>query len=154
MLRVSREVDLGIVLMVRMATLEPGEVTTARELAEGSSLTLPMTSKVLKGLCRNGLLLSHLGARGGYSLAREPERISVADILVALEGPIALTNCIESSPRDCDQENVCQIKGNWQLINRRVQDTLAAISLAEMAGTLGHAPRPAAVFPLRRGSVG
>jgi FeS assembly SUF system regulator len=154
MLRVSREVDLGIVLLVRMAALEPGEVMTARELAAESGLTLPMTSKVLKGLCRNGLLLSHLGARGGYSLAREPERISMADILVALEGPIALTNCIEPSARDCDREDVCQVKGNWHMINKRIQDTLAAISLAEMAGTIGHAPRPLAVFPLRRGGVG
>lgn len=151
MFRVSREVDLGIVLLVRMTGREPREIVTARELAEETEISLPMTSKVLKGLSRSGLLISHLGARGGYTLARAPEEISVADILVALEGPIALTNCIEPGLRDCAHEDVCCAKGNWQLINQKIQETLDAITLAEMAGTLGPGPEP--IFPLRRGGV-
>ena len=87
-----------------------------------------MASKILKGLARAGLLVSHRGAKGGYGLARPAHAISVADIIVALEGPIALTACIEHGPGECEIEALCPARANWQRINDAIREALEGIT--------------------------
>ncbi len=93
MIRLSKLTDYGLVLMSYAARNKGRTVHTARELSLESGLPLPTVSKLLKLLLQAGFLVSHRGTNGGYSLAREPEDISVAEIIAALEGPIALTEC-------------------------------------------------------------
>jgi Rrf2 family protein len=95
-----------------------------------------MASKILKGLAHAGLLVSHRGVKGGYGLARPAHQISVADVIVALEGPIALTACIEHAPGECDIEALCPARANWQRINRAIREALEGITLMEMAHTV------------------
>lgn len=136
MFKISRLADYGIVLLTGIAR-KPLETTyTARDLAETSRLPLPMVSKVLKLLAREGVLASHRGVKGGYSLARHPGEISVADIIHALEGPIALTNCVEHAPGCCGFESGCTVRVHWELINAAVVGSLQAITLEEMANPL------------------
>ena len=135
MIRMTKQSDYGIVLMSRMA-LSQGEVVNATDLAKKVQLPLPTVSKVLKLLARSGLLESQRGVHGGYSLAREPERISVAEVIEALEGPIAITECIDDSPGECSQESICAVRGNWQIINRAIRQALEGITLAEMNAPL------------------
>jgi FeS assembly SUF system regulator len=127
----TKQADYGIVLMTHLAN-EPGRRFAAPDLAEETQLPLPTVSKILKQLTREGLLESHRGAKGGYSLAREPLRITVADMITALDGPIAFTECIEDTPGACSQEHVCRLRGNWQRINLAVRQALESISLAEL----------------------
>jgi FeS assembly SUF system regulator len=134
-LRLSKLADYGIVMMTNMAR-EAGRQQTAPEIAARSHLPLPMASKILKGLAHAGLLVSHRGAKGGYGLARPAHAISVADIIVALEGPIALTACIEHGPGECDIEALCPARANWQRINRAIREALEGITLLEMAQTV------------------
>jgi len=137
MIRMTKQADYGIVLMTRMAG-DPHRLFTAPELAAESHLPPPTVSKILKLLARAGLLDSHRGVKGGYTLGHEPEGISVAEIIDALDGPIAITECIDNSPGECSQEPICPVRGNWQRINRAIREALEAISLAEMVHPLPH----------------
>ena len=135
MLRMTKQADYGIVLMTHMAS-DPGVRATAAELSEETQIPLPMVSKILKMLSKDGLLNSHRGVKGGYALARAPERITVAAMIAALEGPIAFTECIEGAPGSCSQEAVCRLRGNWQRINNVLQGALESITLAELTHPL------------------
>jgi FeS assembly SUF system regulator len=135
LIRLSKLADYGIVMMTHMAR-DAGRQQTAPEIAARSHLPLPMASKILKGLAHAGVLVSHRGAKGGYGLARPAHQISVADVIVALEGPIALTACIEHGPGECDIEALCPARANWQRINRAIREALEGITLMEMAQTV------------------
>lgn len=132
MIRLSRLADYGIVIMTTMAR-HPERNHTAAEIAAESMVPAPMASKVLKHLARAELLASQRGARGGYGLARAAGQISVAEVIVALDGPIALTACVEEGPGGCDLEACCPARANWQRINDVIRDALERITVEEMA---------------------
>jgi FeS assembly SUF system regulator len=132
MIRVTKLADYGIDLLAHIGAGAPGTVRTARDLAAGSQIPLPTVSKVLKTLARAGLLASHRGVAGGYALARPADRISVADVITALDGPIALTECL-STDSVCGHEGVCSIRTNWDRINNVVREALSGLTIAEMA---------------------
>lgn len=134
MLRLSKLTDYGTSVMTVLA-LNPEAVCNAVEIAEMTHVSAPTVSKILKSLAREKLVLSSRGAHGGYRLARTPEKISMAEIITALEGPIALTECAHSSSH-CGIESRCGVRSNWQKINGAVRDALHGISLAEMASPL------------------
>lgn len=135
MLRITKHADYGIVLLTRMAR-EPDRQFNSGEIAYETHLPQPIVSKILKLLAREGLLSSHRGVKGGYSLNRATDEITVADIVTALDGPIAVTQCIDFAPGECSQEPVCPVRGNWQRINLVVQKALEGITLAEMTQPL------------------
>ena len=132
MLRVGKLTDYGTVVMTSFAR-QPQRLHSANELAAELGLALPTVSKVLKSLVQYGLLVSHRGAKGGYSLAAAPEEISVAQIIAAIEGPIALTECSSDSTGLCGQEPQCSVRSNWQRINRAVREALEKVTLADLA---------------------
>ncbi len=131
MLRLTKQADYGLGLLAFVAR-KPGQTHTARELSARSSYPLPMVTKILKLLTRSGLLESRRGVKGGYSLARSPEAVTAADIIHALEGPIALTGCIAGEPGDCDKEPICPIQGHLRVLNDAIRATLQGVTLASM----------------------
>lgn len=139
MLRISKLTDYGIVLLARVAAAPRDAQLSARELAERAALPLPAASKMLKQLTAAGLLESLRGAKGGYRLVRPPEAITVAEIVDALEGPIALMDCT-AGPGHCEQESRCTVREPWHHINRAVNDALARVTLADLARPAGGAP--------------
>jgi FeS assembly SUF system regulator len=134
-IRLSKLADYGIVILTHLAR-HPERQHSAAEIAQEAHLPLPMVSKILKTLARAGILASHRGAKGGYGLALAAQEISVADVITALDGPIAVTACIEDGPGECDIEALCPARANWQRINDAIRQALAGISLAEMTQTL------------------
>ena len=136
MLRMTRLTDYGIVLLTHFARHPQRLTRNAPELAAAAHLPQPTVSKILKILAREGLLVPHRGAKGGFSLARPPEDITVADVITALEGPIALTECSTHGTDRCGIESLCPVTTNWRRINRAVLDALRGINLAEMASPL------------------
>jgi FeS assembly SUF system regulator len=132
MIRLSRITDYGIVLMVRLAQNPDDEARNARNLAADADLPAPVVSKVLKTLAREGLLSSQRGSKGGYTLSRNAEDISVPEMITALEGPISLTEC-SAHPGTCLQELSCDVREPWQRINSAVHDALSKITLADLA---------------------
>ena len=121
---------------------QPQAQHNAAEMAAASHIPLPTASKILKALARAGLLASHRGAKGGYGLARDAEAITVAQVIVALDGPIALTACVEDGPGDCGIESLCPARANWQRINDAIRNALDEINMAEMAQALPTAFMP------------
>jgi FeS assembly SUF system regulator len=135
MIRMARLTDYGIVLM-RYVAAHPERSHNAAEIATGAHLPVPTVSKLLRVLAREGLLVSHRGAKGGYELAQPPVEISLWKIIAALEGPVSMTVCTSDSPEICEHESLCPVQGHWQKINRAIRQALDGISLAEMASPL------------------
>ena len=133
MIRMTKMTDYAIVLMTECARHPERAIHTARDLAEGSNVPLPTVGKILTLLARKNLLESHRGVKGGYSLSRRPSLISVADIITAMEGPIALAECTTDVPGKCELERMCAVHSNWQRINLAVRGALETISLDEMS---------------------
>jgi len=136
MIRVTKITDYGVALMTRLARGDVSRQSTAPELAKSMHMPLPTVRKILKILATENLLVSVRGAGGGYSLARDPEEISLMQVVAALEGPVALTECASGDPCGCGLEKVCGLKENWSLINQLMRNTLESYNLAQMAGSL------------------
>ena len=135
MLRISKMTDYAIQLMVSLYAaeqLQAGSTLSALKLAERTHLETPTVSKVMKLLCRQKLVKSARGAHGGYFLANSGADISVAEIIAAIEGPIAMTEC-SIDDGVCGQQPMCDLSTNWRQISAAVATALAAVSLAEMA---------------------
>ena len=130
MIRLSRLADYGIVIVTHLAR-EPARFQAAPEIAVATQIPQPVASKVLKMLARAELLLSHRGAHGGYGLARAPDTITVAELIEAVDGPIALTTCLEEG-NDCGIEAMCPARANWQRVNDAIREALQRVTLAEM----------------------
>ncbi len=143
MLKLSKLADYATVLMTAIAR-HPERVHTGMELAERTRVPAPTVSKILKTLTRSGLLESQRGPHGGYRLARAAERISIADIVGAVEGPLSVTDCATHGG-NCTIESDCASRANWRLINLALQQALEAVTLAQMATP---ASRRTAEFPL------
>jgi FeS assembly SUF system regulator len=131
MLRITKEADYGIVLLAVMAEHAPGEIHTAREVAERSGLPMPMVSKIMRSLARGAVLTSHRGVTGGYSLDRSADGMTVAEVIRAIDGPISMVQCgVETGA--CEQEPVCPTRINWARISREVELALESIPVSEM----------------------
>lgn len=130
MLRIGKLTDYGTVVMTALA--RDRRRVSASELATNLKLSVEVARKVLKSLSGSGLVEATRGAQGGYQLSRPAADISMAEIIEALEGPIALTECSIHDHR-CSVEQSCHARGNWHLINRAIRLALAQVSLADMA---------------------
>lgn len=132
MLRISKMTDYAVVLATHLAIAEGPHA--ARDLALHTQIPEPTASKVLKKLARAGVVTSQRGAKGGYALARAPQRIGIHEVIEAIEGPIAVTECSdETNESSCEYETNCGVRANWQRINLAVQSALSSITLADMA---------------------
>ena len=130
MLRLSKLTDYATVILSYMASNQ-ARTCAALELSEATGIALPTVSKILKILAKAQVLSSVRGAKGGYTLAQAPEHISVASVIAALEGPIALTEC-SVSHQGCEQAKGCNIQSNWHLINQKIAQALESVTLADM----------------------
>ncbi len=131
MIRMSKLTDYGIVLLTHMAMGPQGRVHTAQDLADASRVPLPTASKILKQMARAGLVISQRGRKGGYTLARSPDDVSVADVICAIEGPIGITDCA-AEVGTCSLEAICAARGRWGPISRAIAQALSGVRLSAM----------------------
>lgn len=131
MIRMTKQTDYGFVLLAELARCGERK-TNAPELAAATRLPQPMVAKILKLLARAGLVQSLRGVRGGYRLMRDPREIDAAEIVRALEGPVALTVCIEGTPGECVHEHYCSVRGYWDKVNRAIEQALRGVTLADL----------------------
>ena len=139
MLRITKEADYGIMVLADFADQPLDMVHTARESAARVGLPLPMVSKILRTLAREGILISHRGALGGYSLAQAAAKTSVAEVIRALEGPISLVQC-GSDPGACVQEDACLTRLTWARINEEIGKALDRVMIVDMLPTKNPTP--------------
>ena len=143
MLRISKLTDYATVILARLAA-EPERRFTAAQIAAETRLASPTVSKLLKQLHRQGMVMSTRGAAGGYVLARPATEITAAQILDALEGPVALTECAGAASH-CGIERTCRVGHSWQRVNLAIRRSLQEISLQELAGLSMSASRTSAL---------
>ncbi|MBC9179267.1 SUF system Fe-S cluster assembly regulator [Pseudoroseomonas ludipueritiae] len=132
MLRLSKLTDYAVVVLARLDA--EGGMQTAPCLAQCTGIAEPTVAKVLKALAHTGLVDGLRGARGGYRLARPLAEIALSDVILAVDGPIALTACVDGASGGCETEATCPVRGRWDPVNEAVRGALASITLADLAG--------------------
>lgn len=137
MIRISKLTDYAIVLLCQMARSGPG-VLSASTLADKTGLTVPTVAKLLKSLVKAGIVDSSRGVHGGYCLTTSAPSLTIARIIDALEGPIALTECSASPADHCQQSATCDVRTNWNVINHAVWTALNAVTLQDMLKPAHH----------------
>jgi FeS assembly SUF system regulator len=138
MLRIGKLTDYATLILATLAT-DRTRLLTAGTLSERTHIAAPTVAKLLKQMHRTGLVNSMRGTHGGYQLARDPEQISAAAILDALEGPFALTECSAGSGQ-CGIEHTCSVGRTWQRISVAIRRSLNEVTLAQLAGLDNRAP--------------
>ena len=141
MLKLNRLTDYAVVVLSRLSN-DVGTVQTAGEISEGTGLPTPTVSKILKLMAGSSLIESHRGANGGYCLNRSAHAVRVSEIIEALDGPIALTACVDGTTDQCDVEASCPISGNWNTVNEAIKSALDRVTLADLLD-------PGEIFPLK-----
>lgn len=131
MLKISRLADYAVVIMTGLSRHDDAHQSAA-DLARDTGLPEPTVSKVLKLLAKAGLLDSLRGAKGGYGLARLPKDVTMAELIAAVDGPIALTACTEKGSGDCTLSGHCAMHGRWNPLNRAILTALEGVTLADM----------------------
>jgi FeS assembly SUF system regulator len=134
-MRLTHLADYAVVMMTAAARREPCARLSATDLAADTGVPLPTAQKLMQRLAAAGLLVGHRGAGGGYALARAAGEISLADIVEAVEGPIAMTQCVghEDGTSDCALDQHCRIKPHMGIVGDAVRGALGAVSLRELA---------------------
>lgn len=131
MLRLSKMTDYSTVVLQYLATHQNG-IHSTKDIAEQVSLSAPTVSKILKLLQSAQIVSSIQGVKGGYKLAKSPESVSIADLIIAMEGSLALTDCAEHNHK-CDKESTCGMRDNWLNLNNIVLNSLRQVTLADMS---------------------
>jgi FeS assembly SUF system regulator len=131
-MRLSHLADYAVVLMTAAARRPAGARLSATELSGETGVPLPTAQKLMGQLAGCGLLLSSRGVSGGFALARPAADISLADIVEAVEGPIAMTVCSEGR-NDCALDAHCRVKPHMGVVGNAVRGALGAVSLTELA---------------------
>jgi len=145
MLRLSKLADYAVVVLVRLSHQEG--VQTASGIALTTGIPEPTVAKVLKILAGGELVSSQRGAKGGYRLNRPLAQIGVAEVITAIDGPIALTACVDGLTSDCESQGLCPMRGRWNPVNEAVQRAVAAITLADMQVSVPPVRMPALAQP-------
>jgi FeS assembly SUF system regulator len=133
MMKLGKLTDYAVAVMVQLGREGSDAARSAHQLADRTGIPEPTVAKVLKKLTREGLLLSVRGAAGGYKLAHDPSRLSICDVIEALDGPIEIVSCANGAADICRAETKCPAKGKWAPVNNAVRAALQAVTLVDMA---------------------
>jgi FeS assembly SUF system regulator len=132
-MRLSSLADYAVVMMSAVARHCGQAQLNAGLLAEETGIPLPTVQKLVSRLSSAGLLRSVRGAGGGFKLARPAAAVTLADIVEAIEGPIAMTACVDSGKHDCGLEGTCRVQPHWAVVNNAVRGALAEVNLTSLA---------------------
>ncbi len=131
MIKLSKLTDYAVVVLADMAK-DPGRQRTAADLAVTTTLPEPTVAKVLKLLAKGGVVMSIRGVNGGYRLDKAPTDLTMASVISAMDGPIALTACADGGEGCCTYEHTCAVKKKWAPVNAAMRAALENVTLAEM----------------------
>ena len=148
MLRLNRMTDYAILVLGALARRH-GETLASGHLAQLTKLAQPTVAKVLKMLLAVELVETQRGVRGGYRLMKTSAHISLVDIVEAIEGPIAVTDCIEGARQPCPASNYCCMRNHWNHVNFAIRRALMDVTLEDLTNPIALAPLPGTT-PLRR----
>ncbi len=130
MIKISKLADYATVILSHLAS-KPSERFSANQVAEETQLPMPTVSKLLKQLNEAELVTSARGSSGGYQLSRAANEINLAEIITAIDGPLAMTECSKDA-ESCTRTEICDLRHNWQYINQMIVEMLTQLSLRDM----------------------
>ena len=133
MIKLGKLTDYAVTVLGEIARMNGG-TASAHTLAGKTGLPEPTVAKELKACAQGGMIVSQRGVNGGYSLAKDAFEISIADIIVAMEGPIAIVSCAEGSHDQCRVDATCCMKGRWEKVNKAIKNALEDVNLGDMTG--------------------
>ena len=141
MFTLSKRTDYGLMALAHLAEQGEGEATNAKAIAGAYGIPAELLAKTMQTLAKSGIVESRNGPKGGYVLSRRPESITVAEVIRAIEGPIAMAICQAGETSDCDQYQHCPIVRPMERIQRKVTGLLEGMTLLDMIGTSVGEPR-------------
>ncbi|HIW07488.1 MAG TPA: SUF system Fe-S cluster assembly regulator [Candidatus Ignatzschineria merdigallinarum] len=130
-MRITRETDYALLVLTKLASKE--ERMSASTLAEICDLNVSLVGKVLKLLVKAELLTSTRGVYGGYQLQKAPEEITLVDVIVAIEGPMAMNACNDLE-NPCDKSHGCNLAPHWKIINQKICESFSKVTLLSLLG--------------------
>lgn len=131
MIKISKMADYAVVMLGAMYK-SGSDLISASQIASQTNLPEPTVAKVLKALAGGDVVISVRGVQGGYKLARAPQDIDMASVIMAVDGPVSLTACVEGSTDSCSYAVSCPVNGRWNAVNDAVRFALQSITLADM----------------------
>ena len=132
MIKISKLADYAVVILACLAKVPNGDVMSAAAISAETRLPEATVSKVLKLLGKGGVTQSLRGLNGGYALRVLPEEVTVADIITSVDGPIAITACVDGAEPDCSLAAACCVRGRWDDVNFAIRNVLEGLTLADM----------------------
>lgn len=141
MIRMSKLADYSFILLIQM-TNKDKPVWSASELTSCTTLPAPTVAKLMKLMAKSGIVSAQRGAMGGYRLALPTHKIPIARIIEAVDGPIALTDCVGPGTLDCAVKRLCPMHGGWNKVNKAVRAALEGVVLSDLVeGCCGFSPK-------------
>ena len=132
MLKLTKRADYGLIALKHLAVNRKGVSASAKEIAVSYRIPLPLLSKVMQQLAREGFVVAEQGTRGGYRLARDPRKINALEVVRAIDGPIILTSCF-SGEDECELTDCCTVREPLRKVHEGILDLLAGITITDMA---------------------
>jgi Rrf2 family protein len=131
-LKLTKKADYGLIALKHLAVHGRSRAVSAKELADCYRIPLPLLSKVLQKLSRQGFLSSEQGANGGYRLSRPASQITTLEVVRAIDGPILLTACFTDGV-PCDQSNSCIVREPLRKVHEGILHLLEGITIHELS---------------------
>ncbi|NOZ62515.1 MAG: Rrf2 family transcriptional regulator [Calditrichaeota bacterium] len=130
MIRLGKKVEYALIALQHISPKNPGELTSARELSEQYRISYELMGKILQKLARKKLIKSVQGVKGGYFLAKPINKINLAEVVEAIEGPLRMTDCVGNNEKKvCVRFDVCNVKSKVKLIQKQVEEIFQNIYL-------------------------
>jgi len=130
LLKLTKKADYGLIALKHLADSGPGAAMSANEIGEAYGLPQEALAKILQRLAKAGLLISHQGTRGGYSLARNARMISAFEVIQAIDGPVFFTSC--GAHDDCSHTSRCNVKEPLRKVSESIKEVLSRLTLDQM----------------------
>lgn len=134
MLHITKLADYATLIMGFLSEEEPAKCHSAKHIASTLQMAQTTVSKLLKSLAKSGLILSVRGTQGGYQLARQPDQITLTEVITAIDGKSGLTDCCIG--KYCSKQTVCKTQSNWKLLHNALYQALGQLTLCDMAKDL------------------
>ncbi len=132
MIKVSKMADYSVVILSCFVAGTIGQIWSANDISNKTHLPLPTVAKILKLLVKGDVLNSHRGVQGGYSLEKYSDEVTVYDIVKSIDGPIALTACVDDGD-DCSSQPICPMSGGWDSLNSKIRQSFEDVTLRDIA---------------------
>lgn len=132
MLKLTKKADYGLIALKHLATKNSGQSASAKDIADAYGIPLPLLSKILQRLGKNGFLRSEQGTNGGYRLARDPREITALEVIRAIDGPIILTSCFNSDS-ECHHTDRCSVREPLRKVHEGILRLLNNITISDIA---------------------